>query len=106
MGPSLGYGPAAGRQQGIALIRAAAGGGVMFFDTAKVYGPYTDEELVGEALAPFRDRVGLPAALRAGSSTGTTRLWIDVGASRARPETRPPRDSYSSDFANFAIRPF
>jgi len=57
MGLSFGYGPAVGKQQGISLIRAAVERGVTFFDTAEVYGPFTNEELVGEALAPFRDQV-------------------------------------------------
>ena len=57
MGLSFGLGPAVDKQQGIALIRAAVERGVTFFDTAEVYGPYTNEELVGEALAPFRDQV-------------------------------------------------
>ena len=57
MGLSFGYGPAVDKKDGIALIRAAVERGVTFFDTAEVYGPYTNEELVGEALAPFRDRV-------------------------------------------------
>ncbi len=57
MGLSFGYGPAVDKQTGIALIRAAVEKGLTFFDTAEVYGPYTNEELVGEALAPFRDRV-------------------------------------------------
>ena len=57
MGLSFGYGPAVERQQGIALIRAAVERGVTFFDTAEVDGPYANEELVGEALAPFRDDV-------------------------------------------------
>jgi aryl-alcohol dehydrogenase-like predicted oxidoreductase len=57
MGLSFGYGPAVERQQGIALIRAAVEQGVSFFDTAEVYGPFTNEELVGEALAPFRSEV-------------------------------------------------
>jgi aryl-alcohol dehydrogenase-like predicted oxidoreductase len=57
MGISSGYGPAASREDGIATIRAAVDGGVTFFDTAEVYGPYANEELVGEALAPVRDRV-------------------------------------------------
>jgi aryl-alcohol dehydrogenase-like predicted oxidoreductase len=57
MGLSSGYGPAVDKQQGIALIRAAVERGVTFFDTAEVYGPYANEELVGEALAPFRDKV-------------------------------------------------
>ncbi len=57
MGLSFGYGPAVDKQQGIALIRAAVERGVTFFDTAEVYGPFTNEELVGEALAPFRSQV-------------------------------------------------
>ena len=57
MGLSFGYGPAVDKQEGISLIRAAVERGVTFFDTAEVYGPFTNEELVGEALAPFRDGV-------------------------------------------------
>jgi aryl-alcohol dehydrogenase-like predicted oxidoreductase len=57
MGMSYGYGPAADKQEMIALIRAAVERGVTFFDTAEVYGPFTNEELVGEALAPFRGKV-------------------------------------------------
>ena len=57
MGLSFGYGPAVDKQQGISLIRSAVEHGVTFFDTAEVYGPFTNEELVGEALAPFRDQV-------------------------------------------------
>jgi aryl-alcohol dehydrogenase-like predicted oxidoreductase len=57
MGLSFGYGPAVEKQQGISLIRAAVEKGVTFFDTAEVYGPYTNEELVGEALLPFRKQV-------------------------------------------------
>ena len=57
MGLSFGYGPAVDKQTGIALIRSAVEQGVTFFDTAEVYGPFTNEELVGEALAPFRDQV-------------------------------------------------
>jgi aryl-alcohol dehydrogenase-like predicted oxidoreductase len=57
MGLSFGYGPAVDQQTGISLIRAAVDRGVTFFDTAEVYGPFTNEELVGEALAPFRKDV-------------------------------------------------
>jgi aryl-alcohol dehydrogenase-like predicted oxidoreductase len=59
MSISANYGPAADRGQGIEVIRAAHDKGVTFFDTAEVYGPYTNEELVGEALAPIRDRVAI-----------------------------------------------
>ena len=57
MGMSYGYGPAADKKEMIALIRRAVEGGVTFFDTAQVYGPFTNEELVGEALAPFHRQV-------------------------------------------------
>lgn len=57
MGLSFGFGPAVDKQQGIALIRTAFDRGVTFFDTAEVYGAFTNEELVGEALAPVRDQV-------------------------------------------------
>lgn len=57
MGMSFGYGPAADKQEMISLIRTAVERGVTFFDTAEVYGPFTNEELVGEALAPLREQV-------------------------------------------------
>jgi aryl-alcohol dehydrogenase-like predicted oxidoreductase len=57
MGLDYGYGPATARDEGIAIIRAAVDRGVTFFDTAEAYGPFTNEELVGQALAPVRDRV-------------------------------------------------
>lgn len=57
MGLSFGYGPATDKAQAINLIRAAVDRGVTFFDTAEIYGPYTNEEVVGEALAPLRDKV-------------------------------------------------
>ena len=57
MGLSFGYGPPVDKKEGIALIRAAVERGVTFFDTAEVYGPFTNEELVGEALSPFRAKV-------------------------------------------------
>jgi len=59
MGLSFGLGPAADKQQGISMIRAAHERGVTFFDTAEVYGPLTNEELVGEAIAPFRNQIVL-----------------------------------------------
>jgi aryl-alcohol dehydrogenase-like predicted oxidoreductase len=57
MGLSFGFGPAVDKKEGILLIRAAVERGVTFFDTAEAYGPFANEELVGEALAPFRDQV-------------------------------------------------
>src|SRR5438874_9075527 len=59
MGLSFGLGPAVDKQTGISIIRAAVERGVTFFDTAEVYGAYTNEELVGEALAPFRNQVAI-----------------------------------------------
>lgn len=57
MGLSFGYGPAIDKREGVSLIRSAVERGITFFDTAEVYGPFTNEELVGEALAAFRDQV-------------------------------------------------
>ena len=57
MGMSFAYGPPKDKQEMISLLRAAVERGVTFFDTAEVYGPFTNEELVGEALAPVRDQV-------------------------------------------------
>src|SRR6476619_5574628 len=57
MGMSFGYGPPADRKEMIALIHKAVEEGVTFFDTAEVYGPFANEELVGEALAPYRNKV-------------------------------------------------
>src|SRR5512134_128858 len=59
MGMSFGYGPPKERGEMIALLRAAVERGVTFFDTAEVYGPFTNEDLVGEALQPFRGRVAI-----------------------------------------------
>lgn len=74
MGLSFGYGPATEKGESIKLIRAAFERGVTFFDTAEVYGPYTNEELLGEAVAPFRDQVVLATKfgfrLENGKSTG------------------------------------
>ncbi|HEV7432098.1 MAG TPA: aldo/keto reductase, partial [Steroidobacteraceae bacterium] len=57
MGMSFGYGPAGDKKEMIALIRSAVERGVTLFDTAEIYGPFVNEELVGEALAPFRPQV-------------------------------------------------
>ena len=57
MGMSFGYGPPADKQEMISLLRTAVERGITFFDTAEVYGPFTNEELVGEALSPLRDQV-------------------------------------------------
>jgi len=62
MGMSFGYGPAGDKQEMISVIRAAVERGVTFFDTAEVYGPFTNEELVGEALSPFREQAQIALA--------------------------------------------
>jgi aryl-alcohol dehydrogenase-like predicted oxidoreductase len=72
MSTSANYGPAAGRIQGIQVIRAAHENGVAFFDTAEVYGPYANEELVGEALAPFRDKVAIASKFGFDNENGGT----------------------------------
>lgn len=64
MGLSFGYGPATNKQDAVNLIRAAYERGVTFFDTAEAYGPYTNEELLGEALAPFRNEVVIANQVR------------------------------------------
>jgi hypothetical protein len=63
MGMSHGYGPPADKKEMIALIRKAVERGITFFDTAQVYGPFTNEEIVGEALAPFRGQVVIATSL-------------------------------------------
>jgi aryl-alcohol dehydrogenase-like predicted oxidoreductase len=60
MGMSFSYGPPKDTREMTSLLRAAVERGVTFFDTAEVYGPFTNEELVGEALAPFREQVASP----------------------------------------------
>jgi aryl-alcohol dehydrogenase-like predicted oxidoreductase len=79
MGLSFGYGPAADNKEAIKLIRRAYELGVTFFDTAEAYGPYDNEELLGEALEPFRDKVII--ATKFGFVTGQTTLGMD-----SRPE--------------------
>ena len=77
MSISANYGPPADRTQGVHVIRTAYEKGVTFFDTAEVYGPYTNEELVGEALAPFRDKVVIASKFG---------FDIDAGGLNSRPE--------------------
>ena len=83
MGMSSGYGPAADKQQMISLIRTAVERGVTFFDTAEAYGPFTNEELVGEALAPFRGQVVI--ATKFGIKIDTT-AERGLGGVDSRPE--------------------
>src|SRR6478736_10543070 len=82
MGLSFGYGPATDKQQAIALIRSAFELGVTFFDTAEAYGPFTNEELVGEAVEPFRDQVVI--ATKFGFKNGVTTQGLDSRPERIR----------------------
>jgi len=83
MGMSFGYGPAADKQEMISLIRSAVERGVTFFDTAEVYGPFTNEELVGEALAPFRGQVVIATKFGFKPSPTDPSKWTEL---ESRPE--------------------
>src|SRR6266566_3525389 len=83
MGMSFGYGPAADKQEMISLIRSAVERGVTFFDTAEVYGPYTNEELVGEGLAPFRGQVVIATKFGFKPSPTDPSKWTELDS---RPE--------------------
>jgi len=82
MGLSFGYGPAVDKESGISLIRAAVQRGVTFFDTAEAYGPFANEELVGEALAPFGDQVVI--ATKFGFRNGDSTAGLDSRPERIR----------------------
>jgi aryl-alcohol dehydrogenase-like predicted oxidoreductase len=82
MGLSFGYGPATEKSEGIRVIRSAFERGVTFFDTAEAYGPFTNEELVGEAIAPFRDQVVI--ATKFGFQDGDSKQPLDSRPERIR----------------------
>src|SRR6202795_564221 len=73
MGMSFGYGPPADKREMISLMRTAVERGIAFFDTAEVYGPFTNEELVGEALSPVRDKVVIATKFGFDLETGQSR---------------------------------
>ena len=81
------YGPGAGRQEGMTIIRAAVERGVTLFDTAEAYGPFTNEELVGEALRPVRDRVVIATKFGFGINPDGTRYGLDSRAEHIREVT-------------------
>jgi aryl-alcohol dehydrogenase-like predicted oxidoreductase len=83
MGMSFGYGPAGDKQEMISLLRSAVERGVTFFDTAEVYGPFTNEELVGEALAPFRGQVVIATKFGFKLKPGGEPGWVGLDS---RPE--------------------
>jgi aryl-alcohol dehydrogenase-like predicted oxidoreductase len=82
MGLNYAYGPGPGKQEAISLIREAFESGVTFFDTAEAYGPFTNEEWVGEALAPIRDQVVI--ATKFGFKNGDVNAGMDSRPERIR----------------------
>jgi aryl-alcohol dehydrogenase-like predicted oxidoreductase len=82
MGLSFGYGPATEKQAAMSLIREAFENGVTFFDTAECYGPFANEELLGEAVAPFRDKVVI--ATKFGFQNGDSKAGLDSRPARIR----------------------
>jgi aryl-alcohol dehydrogenase-like predicted oxidoreductase len=82
MGLNFGYGPGLGKPEAIQLIREAFDAGVTFFDTAEAYGPFTNEEMVGEALAPIRDKVVI--ATKFGFKDGDSKTGVDSRPERIR----------------------
>jgi aryl-alcohol dehydrogenase-like predicted oxidoreductase len=93
MGLSFGYGPATDREQAIRLIRAAFERGVTLFDTAEAYGPFANEELIGEAVAPFRDQVVI-----------ATKFGFKDGNATLGPDSRPERIRAVADAALARLR--
>jgi aryl-alcohol dehydrogenase-like predicted oxidoreductase len=93
MGMSSGYGPAGEKSAMIAVIRAAVEGGVTFFDTAEIYGPWKNEELVGEALAPFRSRV-----------TIATKFGFRIGPNGERLDGLDSRPAHIKDVAEASLK--
>ena len=88
MGLNLGFGPATEKDEAIKVIRAAYDGGVTFFDTAEAYGPFTNEEVVGEALAPIRDKVVI--ATKFGFKNGMPTQSPTASRSESGPWRKPP----------------
>lgn len=93
MGMSFGYGPAADKQEMIALIRSAVERGITFFDTAEAYGPFTNEELVGEALTPFRKQVVI-----------ATKFGFDIESNGQRREGLNSRPEHIKQVAEAALK--
>jgi aryl-alcohol dehydrogenase-like predicted oxidoreductase len=96
MGLSFGYGPAVDKQHGVSLIRGAVDRGVTFFDTAEAYGPFTNEELVGEALAPFREQVVI--ATKFGFKNGETGKGLDSRPKNIRSVTESSLRRLQTDY--------
>ena len=110
MGMSFGFGPAKEKQEMISLIRSAVERGVTFFDTAEVYGPFTNEELVGEALAPVREQVVIATKfgfnIRMERSTGIRRSTADRSTSKvAEASLRRLKTDYIDLFYQHRVDP-
>ena len=93
MGMSSGYGPAGETQAMIAVIRSAVESGVTFFDTAEIYGPFKNEELVGEALAPFRERVKI-----------ATKFGFRIGPNGERMDGLDSRSAHIREVAEASLK--
>src|SRR6476646_7092156 len=93
MGMSSGYGPAGEKQAMIAVIRSAVESGVTFFDTAEIYGPFQNEELVGEALAPFRERVKI-----------ATKFGFKIGPNGERMDGLDSRPAHIKEVAEASLK--
>ena len=93
MGMSFGFGPPVEKQHGISLIRGAVERGVTFFDTAEVYGPFTNEELVGEALAPFRNQVVI-----------ATKFGFDISPGKPGPHPVNSRPEHIREVAEASLK--
>ena len=105
MSISANYGPPADRDEGIKVLREAHQRGVTFFDTAEVYGPYTSEELVGEALAPIRDSVRIATKFGfdiEGGTGGLNSRPEHIKAGRRRLAQAPPHRPYRSATTSIA----
>jgi aryl-alcohol dehydrogenase-like predicted oxidoreductase len=93
MGLSFGYGPATDKEQAVALIRSAFELGVTFFDTAEVYGPFANEEIVGEALAPFREHVVI-----------ATKFGFDIDPASGKQQGLDSRPQHIKDVAEASLK--
>jgi aryl-alcohol dehydrogenase-like predicted oxidoreductase len=93
MGLSSGYGPAVDKREGISLMRSAVERGVTFFDTAEGYGPFTNEELVGEALAPFREQVVI-----------ATKFGIDLDSKTGKQQGLNSRPEHIKEVAEDSLK--
>lgn len=96
MGLSFAYGPATDRQQAIQLLRSAYESGITFFDSAEAYGPFENEELLGEALAPFRDKVVI--ATKFGFKGGKTSQGLDSSPANIRSVTEAALKRLKTDY--------